>query len=96
MVQPLYDDGSLLGFSICDDHGVIVHNESFFSDEAAWQATAPFTRCSRQLGKAGRVVKRMTVQMEDVILIYGKLEQGHALFSLDPGCDLDAVAEVLS
>jgi hypothetical protein len=31
-----------------------------------------------------------------VILIYGKLDEGHALFTLDRDCDLDRVAEVLS
>jgi hypothetical protein len=96
MVQPLYDDGDLVGFSICGDTGEIVYNESFFSDEVAWQATAPFVRVMRQMQKADRVVNRLSVELEDVILIYGKLDEGHALFTLDRDCDLDRVAEVLS
>lgn len=95
-VQPLYDAGDLLGFSICGDAGEIIHNESFFSDEVAWQATAPFVSTNRQLAQLGRTVQRLTVELEDAVLVYGKLDQGHALFTLGPRCDLDACAAVLS
>ena len=54
MVQPLYDAGDLLGFSIYSDGGEVLHNESFFNDEVAWQATAPFVRVVRQMEKAER------------------------------------------
>lgn len=96
MTQPLYDSGDLLGFSVCGDAGEIVHNESFFSDEVAWQATAPFVRVARQMEKADRTVNRLTVELDDVILIYGKLDHGHALFALERNCDLDRAAGVLS
>ena len=96
MVQPLYDVGDLLGFSICNDAGEILHNESFFNDEVAWQATAPFVRVIREMEKAERTVNRLTVELDDVVLIYGKLEEGHALFTLGRRCDLDRAAEVLS
>ncbi|MCP5537406.1 MAG: hypothetical protein H7A51_14385 [Akkermansiaceae bacterium] len=95
-LQALYDSGDLLGFSICSDAGVVVHNESFFSDEAAWQATAPFVNVMRKMKKAGRDVHRLTVELDDVTLIYGCLEQGHALFTLNRQCDLDAAAAVLT
>lgn len=96
LVQPLYETGDLLGFSVCGDAGVIIHNESFFSDEMAWLATAPFVNVIRQLGKAGRDVSRLTVELDEVTLIYGRLDQGHALFALSRDCDLDAAAGVLS
>ncbi len=96
MVQPIYESGDLLGFSICGDAGEVVYNESFFSDEVAWQATAPFVRVARQLEKAERIVNRLTVELDDVILIYGKLDEGHALFALAHDCDLDRAADVLS
>ena len=96
MVQPLYEAGDLLGFSICGDAGEIVHNESFFNDEVAWQATAPFVRVMRQMEKADRIVNRLTVVLDNVVLIYGKLEEGHALFALGPRSDLDRAAEVLA
>ncbi len=96
MVQPLYDAGDLLGFSICGDAGEVFHNESFFSDEVAWQATAPFVRVKRQMDKADRSVNRLTVELDDVTLIYGKLDEGHALFTLNRNCDLDRAADVLS
>ncbi|MFK7911786.1 MAG: hypothetical protein AB8F34_14460 [Akkermansiaceae bacterium] len=96
MVQPLYDAGDLVGFSICGDAGEIIHNESFFSDEVAWQATAPFVRVMRQMEKAERIVNRLTVELDDVTLIYGKLDEGNALFTLNAGCDLDRVAGVLT
>lgn len=95
-LQPLYDSGDLLGFSICGDAGEIVHNESFFSDEVAWQATAPFVRVMRQMENADRTVHRLTVELDDVTLIYGRLEQGHALFALARGGELDRAAAVLS
>ena len=95
-VQPLYDAGDLLGFSVCGNAGEIAHNESFFSDEVAWQATAPFVSAARQLEQLGRTVQRLTVELDEVVLVYGKLEQGHALFTLDRRCDLDAAAVMLS
>ncbi len=96
MVQPLYDSGDLLGFSVCGDTGESVLNESFFSDEVAWQATVPFVNVMRKMTKADRVVNRLTVELDDVTLIYGRLEEGHALFTLRRSCDLDAAAAVLS
>ena len=96
MVQPLYDAGDLLGFSICSDGGEVLHNESFFNDEVAWQATAPFVRVVRQMEKAERNVNRLTVELDDVILIYGKLDEGHALFMLGRRSDLDRAAGILS
>ena len=96
MVQPLYDSGDLLGFSVCGDTGKLVHNESFFSDELAWQATVPFVNVMRKIRKADRVVNRLTVELDDVTLIYGRLDEGHALFTLRRSCDLDAASAVLS
>ena len=96
MVKPLYESGELLGFSICGDDGACVYNESFLSDEVAVRATAPFIDCVKELGDSGRTVNRLSVELDDVILIYGRLPEGHALFTLGRECDLDAVAEVLS
>ncbi len=96
MVKPLYDTGDLLGFSVCADDGGVVHNESFLSDEAAGNATQIFAGCAQQIADADRTVNRLTVELDDVTLVYGRLEQGHALFSLERGCDLDAAAKVLS
>ena len=95
-VQPLYESGDLLGFSICGNAGEVLHNESFFSDEVAWQATAPFVRVGRQMEKADRTVKRLTVELESVTLIYSQIEAGHALFTLDKGSDLDTAAKTLA
>jgi len=96
MVKVLYDTGDLLGFSVCGKEGVCLHNESFLSDEAVQKATAPFIRCVQELEMAGRTVERLSVELDDVVLIYGRLPDGHALFILDRECDLDAAAEVLS
>ena len=95
-LQPLYDSGDLLGFSICGNAGEIMHNESFFSDEVAWQSTAPFVRVERQMEKAGRNVKRLTVELDNVTLIYRQIDTGHALFTFDKGSDLDKAAEVIA
>ncbi len=96
MLQPLYYSGDLLGFSVCDDTGKIVNNESFFSDEYAWHATLPFVEVMQKMTRAGRRVKRLTVELDDVTLIYRKLDEGHALFALRSACDLDTAVAVLS
>lgn len=95
-LKPLYQSGDLLGFSVCSDTGEVIHNETYFSDEVAWQATAPFVSSKRQLSQSGRETHRLTVVLDDAIIIYGQLEQGHAIFILSPDCDLDAAAAVLS
>ncbi len=94
-VQPLYESGDLLGFSVFGDTGKSVHNESFFSDEFAWQATLPFVSVMQKMKRAGRNVKRLTVELDDVTLIYRKLDEGHSLFTLRRACDLDTAAEML-
>jgi hypothetical protein len=52
--------------------------------------------CAQQMAVADRTLNRLTVALDDVTLIYGRLAQGHALFSLDRGCNLDAAAKVIS
>ncbi len=95
-VQSLYDSGDLLGFSVCSDSGSILHNESFLSDEAAETATAPFISCSKLLAESDREVQRLTVELDDVILIYIHTDQGHALFTLGQDCDLDHAASIIA
>ncbi len=56
----------------------------------------PFVNVIRKMKKVDRVVNRLTVELDDVTLIYGRLAEGHALFALRSGCDLDAAAAVLS
>ena len=96
MVKPLYESGDLLGFSVCGETGNLVHNESFLNDEHAWFATLPFIATLKQLEKATRTVGRFTVELDDVTLIYRKIEEGHALFTLKINCDLDAAAAALN
>jgi hypothetical protein len=96
MVKPLYDSGDLLGFSVCGDTGSMIYNESFFNDELAWRATVPFISVTLKLGRAGRIATRLTVELDDVTLIYKQFDQGHALFFLRSACDLDTAAAVLS
>lgn len=94
-VQSLYETKELLGFSVQDDHGVTVHNESFLSDEAASAAITVFINCRGEMLKSSRKVQRFIVEMDDVILVYALTEAGHTLFTLDRNCDLDAAAKLL-
>ncbi|MBT8037731.1 MAG: hypothetical protein KJO21_09320 [Verrucomicrobiae bacterium] len=87
--------GALLGFSLCGDDGEVIHNESFLSDQAAAKATQLFIEGVKELVAAQRVVNRLIVELDDVILIYGRIAEAHALFTLERGCDLDAVAAVI-
>ncbi len=96
MVKPLYESGDLLGFSVCGDNGKLVHNESFLNDEHAWFATLPFIATAKQLAKATRTVGRLTIELDDVTLIYREIEDGHALFTLKINCDLDTAAAALN
>ncbi len=95
LVEPLYQNGDLLGFSVFNQEGKALHNESFFDDHRAWQATLPFVNVVRQLGKATRVVGRLTVELEEITLIYRNINEGHALFYFRVKCDLDAAADAL-
>lgn len=96
LLKPLYQTGDLLGFSVCNEKGKVLHNESFLSDEYAWKATLPFVSVTDKLERAKRDVLRLTVELDKYILIYGQLDIGHALFTLSKDCDLDSVAELLS
>lgn len=95
MVQPLYDSGDLLGFSVFGDRGEALHNESFLCDETAWLATKPFIDIVQKMDRAHRSVNRLTVELDDVILIYRQINQGHTLFAVSKTCDLDSAVAVL-
>lgn len=96
--KELYDSGALLGFAITSAEGEMVHNESFFSDEAALQAIATLVGCVEQLGLSGRIVKRLTVEMDDVVVIYTHItdRDRHGMFLLSRSCDLDQSADALA
>jgi len=94
-IQPLYDSRELLGFSIFEKSGNMLINESFLDDRLAWKATKQFIMVHGGMLKATRKVQRLTVKLDDVILIYRSIEKGHALFSLSPSCDLNHAVEIL-
>ncbi|MGJ8678172.1 MAG: hypothetical protein ACSHX0_11690 [Akkermansiaceae bacterium] len=95
-VKPLYESNDLLGFTVSDDQGKLLHNESFLSDAAAKRSVELFVNCSLSLLKAGRKSKRFTVELDDVILVYCSLDAGNVVFTLDGACDLDVAANLLS
>lgn len=93
--ESLYKNRSLLGFTLFNDQGELIHNESFSSDHVARSTADLFMRCRIGLLKSGRKVQRFTIELDDIILIYCLIEEGHAVFTLDRECDLDAAAKVL-
>ncbi len=96
--QQLYDSGALLGFTITSIDGEIVHNESFFSDEAAAQALTMLVGCVQQLAASGRQVKRLTVELDAVIVISTHItdRDRHGMFILSRACNLDLAADALA
>lgn len=96
--ESLYQSGALLGFAIASQEGEMVYNESFFSDEAALNAIGIISGCVHQLGESGRNVKRLTVELDDVIVIYVHVADRDRLgmFILERGCDLDRAAGALA
>ena len=98
IAQQLYDSGALLGFAITSVEGDMVHNESFFSDEAAAQSLAMLTSCVQQLAGSGRAVSRLTVELDDVVVIYTHItdRDRRGMFILSRACNLDHAAETLA
>lgn len=98
VADQLYQGGALLGFSISSVEGEMVHNESFFSDEFAIQAMGYLSDCVQQLMASGRQVERLTVEMDDVVVIFTPItdrdRRGMFIFSRE--CDLDSCAALLS
>ncbi|MBK1856265.1 hypothetical protein JO972_14945 [Verrucomicrobiaceae bacterium 5K15] len=92
-LQPLYDRSELLGFAVCDDEGEVLYNETFLSHEAASKTAKLFLSNCQQMHESGRNVYRMTVEMDDVIVIYHCLNEGQGLFILASDCELDAAAQ---
>ena len=98
ITEQLYDSGALLGFTITSTEGEMVHNESFFSDEAASQAMVTLVGSVEQLATSGREVKRLTVELDDVVVIYSHITNSdqHGMFILSRSCDLDQAAAALA
>ena len=95
-VQPLYDTKELLGFSVFNDHGDVIHNESFLCDDSARASASVFMGCRKNMLNSGRKLKRFIVELDDIILIYCLTQAGHTVFTLDRDCDLDAAASLLT
>lgn len=95
-LQPLYESGDLLGFAVCDDDGEVINNETFLSQEAASKATKTFLSNCQQLAESGRSVYRLTLEMDDVIVIYHCIEEGQGMFILSSDCDLDTAADLIA
>ena len=94
-LESLYANNSLLGFTLFNDQGTLIHNESFTSDSVANSTVSLFMNCRLSLMKSGRKVQRFTIELDDIILIYCLIEEGHAVFTLDRQCDLDAAAQII-
>jgi len=96
--EQLYESGALLGFTISSAEGEMVHNESFFSDEAATQVMLTMIGCVDQLTTSGRMVKLLTMELDDVIVIFTHItDQDHrGMFILSRSCALDTAAETIS
>lgn len=91
-LEPLSASGALLGFAVCDGDGAVLANETFLSHEGAEKAAQIFISSCRQMAESGRGVYRVTVEMDDVIVIYHCIAQGQGMFVLSSDCDLDTAA----
>lgn len=94
-VKPLYENSDLLGFSVLNDYGGMIHNESFLSDEASRASTSVFMECRQNMLRSNRKLNRFIVELDDIALIYCLTDAGHTLFTLDGECDLDEAARLL-
>ena len=94
----LYEAQALLGFSLVSIEGEMIHNESFFSDEAALQVAATLVGCMDLLVASGREVQRLTVELDDVIVICTHItdRDRYGLFILTRTCDLDQSAAYIA
>ena len=95
-LKPLYESGGLLGFAVCDDDGEVIHNESFLSHKGASKATQTFLSNCQQMAESGRSVYRLTVEMDDITVIYHCIEKGQGMFILSSDCALDEAADLIA
>ncbi|WP_435893232.1 hypothetical protein [Oceaniferula spumae] len=95
-LQPLYKSGELLGFAICDGDGEIFQNDTFLSHEGLQKAITAFRESGAQLAESGRAVHRMSVEMDDIILVYHGVKAGEGLFVLSSDCQLDQASTLIA
>ena len=93
----LYESDSLVGFVIASDSGDILHNESFFSDEAAQYAITSLISSVDQLALSDRHVKRLTIELDDLLIIFTHItdQDQRGMFLISKSCDLDQAAKTL-
>ncbi len=94
-VQPLYDNKDLLGFTVIDDQGELVHNESFLCDQSALESATVFLNCRANMLDSQRNPKRFIIELDDITLVYCLTPAGHTVYTLDRDCNLDAAAKIL-
>lgn len=98
IANKLYESGALLGFAITSIDGEVVHNESFFSDEAAGKAMATMAGCVEQLAVSERKVKRLTIELDDVVVIFIHItdRDRYGMFIFTRSCSWNEVAVKLA
>ena len=94
-VKPLYESGDLLGFVFMSSDGESFHNESFLCDSAARDSMEPFVTTYRKLARANRYIKQLVTELDDVILVHSRRDDGHVLYSVDIEADIDQIAAML-
>jgi len=93
--KPLYESNDLIGFAICDLEGEVLINESFLSYEGVTKAVGTYLASNQQMVDSGRKVNRVTIEMDDIIVVYLPIEQGIGMFILPSDSNVDKAAKLI-
>ena len=81
-IQPLYDSGDLLGFAICSEENEVLLNETFLNREGVSKATDYFIANYEEMEASERSVKRVIIEMDDIIIIHYRMKEGLSLIHI--------------
>jgi len=95
-IQPLYDNGNLLGFAICSEESEVLLNETFLNREGVSKANDVFIANYAGMEVSERHVKRIILEMDDIIIIHCRMQEGHGMFILESDADVDAAGALIA
>ncbi len=95
-IQPLYDSGDLLGFAICSEENEVLLNETFLNREGVSKATDYFIANYEEMEASERSVKRVIIEMDDIIIIHYRMKEGHGMFIFASDADIDVAGKLIA
>ena len=71
-------------------------NETFLNREGVSKATDYFIANYEEMEASERSVKRVIIEMDDIIIIHYRMKEGHGMFIFASDADIDVAGKLIA